>query len=178
MADFLLVAGWLVMEVVKACFSTLLKSQMLVFLRIVRIARLVRLVRISPGIQRMLSTLALSAAALANVGLLLSIIVYIYAVLGVQLFSRLAPGEFNNEDANFNSFGMALLTLFRCITGESYNGLMHDALVSEEMEPGRCSEEEGTCGTWLAVPFHVSFQVGTTERSAASGLTCNRLWLT
>ena len=43
-------------------------------LRIVRVARLVRLVQISPGIRRMLATLALSAPALGNVGLLLSLI--------------------------------------------------------------------------------------------------------
>ena len=55
---------------------------------------------------------------------------------------------------------MALLTLFRCLTGESYNGLMHDALVSEAAHPGRCSEAEGTCGHWFAIPYHVSFQVG------------------
>jgi hypothetical protein len=32
---------------------------------------------------------------------------------------------------------------------------MHDAMVQEES--GRCSEADGTCGTWLAVPFFVSY---------------------
>ena len=41
----------------------------------------------------MLATLALSAPALGNVGLLLSLIMYIYAIVGVQLFHKLAYGE-------------------------------------------------------------------------------------
>eukprot|EP00966_Prymnesium_polylepis_P265470 6132766-Prymnesium_polylepis.1 len=38
-------------------------------------------------------------------------------------------------------------------------GLMHDAMVSEALEPGRCDEAAGTCGTWVAIPYHVSFQI-------------------
>jgi len=157
--DFSLVTSWLLAEGGKLIAGTWLKPEFLMLLRIVRVARLVRLVQISPGIRRMLATLALSAPALVNVGILLSLIMYIYAIIGVQLFHLLAPGEFNNEEANFTSFGMALLTLFRCITGESYNGLMHDAMVSEALEPGRCDEAAGTCGTWVAIPYHVSFQI-------------------
>lgn len=157
--DFTLVNLWLAAELMQLFFGALLKPSILMILRLVRVARLVRIVNMSPGIKRILSTLALSLPALGNVGLLLFLIMYIYAVVGVQLFHKLAFGEFINEDANFTSFGRALLTLFRCITGESYNGLMHDSLVSEDMEPGRCSEADGTCGTWLAIPYHVSFQI-------------------
>ena len=128
--------------------------------RTIRVSRVVRVIRFLPGIQRMIAILATSAPALVTVGLLMCIIIYVYAIVAMNLFGQVAFGEYINEQANFASFGMAVLTLVRCITGESYNGLMHDAMVSESRSaPGRCSEAQGNCGTMLAVPFFVSFQI-------------------
>ena len=45
--------------------------------------------------------------------------------------------------------------------GEDWNGLMHDAMVSPSS--GRCSVEAGDCGSWLAVPFFVSFVLFSTH---------------
>jgi len=54
-----------------------------------------------------------------------------------------------------------MLTLFRCVTGESYNGIMHDAMITEAgSAPGRCSNEEGNCGNPVgAVIFFLTFVV-------------------
>ena len=87
--------------------------------------------RVSRGVKRLLATIIISAPSLGNVGLLLLLLMYIYSILGVELFANVAHGEFINSDANFEGFGSALLTLARCITGESYNGIMHDAMVRE-----------------------------------------------
>jgi hypothetical protein len=37
-----------------------------------------------------------------------------------------SPDGFLNADANFDSFPIAFITLFRSSTGENYNGIMHD----------------------------------------------------
>jgi len=37
-------------------------------------------------------------------------------------------GDMINRHANFFNFGMAMLTLARCVTGESFNGIMHDTM--------------------------------------------------
>jgi len=52
-----------------------------------------------------------------------------------------------------------MMTLLRCVTGESYNGLMHDAMITEKgSAPGRCSDADGTCGSPVAaVIFFISF---------------------
>ena len=50
-----------------------------------------------------------------------------------------------------------MLTLFRCATGEGWNGLMHDAMTTEQ--EGRCSEASGDCGSWAAIPFFVSYAI-------------------
>ena len=129
-------------------------------LRFFRIVRLLKLIKVAPGIKRLLSTVVASAPALGNVGVLVLLVLYIYAVLGIELFGHVAHGEFINEDANFETFGAAMLTMVRCITGESYNGIMHDAMVTEARQPGRCSAAEGTCGNPLAaIAFFISFVV-------------------
>ena len=88
-------------------------------LRFFRVARLLKLVRVNPGIKRLLSTVVVSAPSLLNVGLLLIIIMYIYAILGVEFFHKIAHSNFINADANFETFQRSMLTLARCITGES-----------------------------------------------------------
>ena len=74
--------------------------------------------RVSGGLNRLITTMFVSIPALANVGMLLFLFMYIY-ILGIELFHNLPlNGDFINEDANFASFGTAMMTLFRCITGE------------------------------------------------------------
>ena len=107
----------------------------------------------------------LSRCSLLSVGnslqALLALILYIYAILGVEFFHQVAHGEFVTEDANFSSFGFAMLTLFRCITGESYNGIMHDVSITEQgSAPGRCYDKDGNCGNpTIAIPYFLSYVV-------------------
>ena len=75
-----------------------------------------------------------------------------------QLFASVRHGEFINEDANFCTFSVAFITMFRCATGEDWNGLMHDAM-PDAPQARYCSEEAGDCGSWIAVPFFVSYVV-------------------
>jgi hypothetical protein len=117
-------------------------------LRIFRVARLLRLVRRAKGIRLLLATLASSLPSLCNVGSLLLLLLFVFAVLGVSLFSELTiEGDFITKNANFRTFSQACLLLFRCVTGESWNGIMHDAMITEEQNPNRCSNEAGTCGS-------------------------------
>jgi len=160
--DAVLVNGALVADALQSLESLGIKVDpaTLRLMRIFRIMRLLRLMKVSPGLNRLISTIFVAAPALYNVGILLFIFMYIYTILGVELFHKLPlNGEFINEDANFASFGVGMMTLLRCVTGESYNGLMHDAMITEAWSaPGRCSDAEGTCGSPVAsVVFFISF---------------------
>ena len=134
-------------------------------LRIVRVSRVLRTIKSSEGLRALLSALLLSLPAMANLGGLFLIIQFLYAVLGMQLFGKVAWGEFLNADANFCTFGTAFLTMFRCATGESWNGIMHDAMITPDTydpelgRTGRCSDEAGDCGSWAALPFFLSYTV-------------------
>lgn len=62
-------------------------------------------------------------------------IVFIYSVIGVQLFAKVKNGVILNENINFRDFGSALLTVIRIATGEHWNDLMYDCLTKEDCEP-------------------------------------------
>ena len=67
-------------------------------------------------------------------------------------------GEYLNEHANFRTMQAAVLLLFRCVTGESWNGIMHDCMVDARLNPNRCSDEAGDCGSPpAALIYFISF---------------------
>ena len=127
-----------------------------------RVARVLRTIKSSKGLRALISALLLSLPALANLGGLFVILQFLYSVLGMQLFGNVAWGDYLNADANFCTFGTAFLTMFRCATGESWNGIMHDAMITADTyapDGPRCSDEAGDCGSWTALPFFISYTV-------------------
>jgi len=70
--------------------------------------------------------------SLWNVAMLLLIVLFIYAVLGMAFFGDqpmgTGPYGLYNDHANFRTFWKGFITLFRMSTGESWNGIMHDSM--------------------------------------------------
>jgi len=105
-------------------------------LRILRVARILKLLKSAKELVILLNTVARSLAQVGNLGLLLFLLFFIYAALGIELFGRLAcTSNFGcdgiSEYANFKNFGMAMLVLFRLSTGDNWNGMMKDGLRGE-----------------------------------------------
>jgi len=119
-------------------------------LRIFRVARIFRLVRTSPGLLTIFRTLLFSIPSILNVGGIFLLLILIYAILGMNLFSNIKQGEFLNGDANFNGFFISVATLFRVTTGESFNGIMHDCMIQEPY----CSDAAGNCGFLGFAPLY------------------------
>ncbi len=63
-------------------------------------------------------TFMVSLPALVNIGSLLVLINVIYSILGVYLFADIKLNDELDEHANFQSIGIAFLTLIRITTGE------------------------------------------------------------
>ena len=97
-------------------------------LRVGRIARVFRIVKSSPSLKAITQTIFLSLPSMANVGMVLTLIFFIFAIAGMGIFGGMEKGDFIWTWCNFDTFFMSLVTLFRCATGESWNGLMHDAM--------------------------------------------------
>ena len=88
---------------------------------IFRVARIIRLVKRARSLKLVLNTFLVTLPAVANVGSLLLLILYLFSILGVQLFSQVKRSGFLNDQANFESFRTAFLTLFIFATGDSWD---------------------------------------------------------
>jgi hypothetical protein len=99
---------------------------------VVRVFRVLRVVRMIEGMgsaKRLLVTLILAAPGIMNIACLLFLAVFIYAVLGMQLFAKVGYNAMYSRHTNFRTFSSSLLTLYRFSTGESWNNFMYDASV-------------------------------------------------
>ena len=89
--------------------------------RLARLLRVLRVVTVVPQLRIIVSTLIRSLPGLANVGLLLSAVFYVYAIAGVHLFR-------DHDPAHWRSLGIALLSLFRVMTLEDWTDIMYVAM--------------------------------------------------
>ena len=171
-------------------------------LRLFRVVRILRIIKTAKKLRAIIMTVVISVPALVNIGTLIMLMLFIYAVFCVELFSfvNYTPGNWgeasgggtrgpaykNHSDyffsyrsnygnyitrhANFENFGMALLTLARCVTGESFNGIMHDVMgkswgdnrlrCCETCGPIIDSDTTSSCGdTLMALVVFLSFQM-------------------
>ena len=116
--------------------------QIIRVIRVLRVTRLLKLVRSLKGIQKILWVLYLSMPAILNLLALLFLVFFIFSVLAVFLFQNVTRGDIIDPDyVNFSNFGNALLTLFRCSTGEDWYKVMNDT-----WKPTLCSDGTQNCG--------------------------------
>ena len=155
------IADWVVtlMALELGTNPTLMRALRMV--RVTRVLRTLRVVKSMRGLKMLLTMLAISLPGLVNILGIFLLLLTMYSLLAMQLFGHVAHGEFLHDEANFCTFSAASLTMFRSATGESWNGMMHDVMVQEDDE-GACDEAAGTCGTWLAIPFFVSYVLAST----------------
>jgi len=107
------------------------------FLRLVRVTRLIKLLRQSPTIRVLLWTFIQSIKALPYVCLLIAMLFFLYAVVGMQVYGniRLDSETPMNRQNNLQNFPQATILLFRCATGESWQEIMRACLTGAACEP-------------------------------------------
>ncbi|XP_033357832.1 muscle calcium channel subunit alpha-1 isoform X6 [Bombus vosnesenskii] len=135
------------------------------FFRLFRVMRLVKLLSRGEGIRTLLWTFIKSFQALPYVALLIIMLFFIYAVIGMQVFGKIAIDDDTSIDRNnnFQSFPQAVLVLFRSATGEAWQDIMLDC----SAQPGKVkcdpnSDEVNNhngCGSDIAFPYFISFYV-------------------
>ncbi|XP_072876480.1 voltage-dependent L-type calcium channel subunit alpha-1C isoform X28 [Chlorocebus sabaeus] len=133
------------------------------FFRLFRVMRLVKLLSRGEGIRTLLWTFIKSFQALPYVALLIVMLFFIYAVIGMQVFGKIALNDTTeiNRNNNFQTFPQAVLLLFRCATGEAWQDIMLACMPGKkcapESEPGNSTEGESPCGSSFAVFYFISF---------------------
>ncbi|KAJ8259594.1 hypothetical protein GJAV_G00171220 [Gymnothorax javanicus] len=159
--DALIVVGSIV-DIVVTEFSGEESSRVsITFFRLFRVMRLVKLLNKGEGIRTLLWTFVKSLQALPYVALLIAMIFFIYAVIGMQTFGKVALQDETdiNRNTNFQTFPQAVLVLFRCATGEAWQEIMLACLPGRRCDPESDYEpgEEFTCGSNFAYLYFISF---------------------
>ncbi|XP_037914495.1 voltage-dependent calcium channel type A subunit alpha-1 isoform X2 [Hermetia illucens] len=129
------------------------------FLRLFRAARLIKLLRQGYTIRILLWTFVQSFKALPYVCLLIAMLFFIYAIIGMQVFGNIALTSDNaiTRHNNFRSFVQGLMLLFRCATGEAWPNIMLACLKGKPCDPRANKGPHETCGSTLAYAYFVSF---------------------
>ncbi|CAH8458049.1 unnamed protein product [Schistosoma turkestanicum] len=136
------------------------------FFRLFRVMRLIKLLSKEESIRQLLWTFIKSIQALPYVALLIAMIFFIYAVIGMQLFGQISIEENPLEEEewptlhrnnNFQNFFYALLVLFRCATGESWQDIMMACREGQKCSKDSDETEINGCGSKLAYAYFISF---------------------
>nr|XP_043878898.1 calcium channel, voltage-dependent, L type, alpha 1D subunit, a isoform X14 [Solea senegalensis] len=131
------------------------------FFRLFRVMRLVKLLSRGEGIRTLLWTFIKSFQALPYVALLIAMLFFIYAVIGMQMFGKIAmvDGTHINRNNNFQTFPQAVLLLFRCATGEAWQEIMLACMPGKLCDPESDYQpgEEMTCGSGFAIVYFITF---------------------
>ncbi|KAL2097786.1 hypothetical protein ACEWY4_006993 [Coilia grayii] len=136
------------------------------FLKLFRTARLIKLLRQGYTIRILLWTFVQSFKALPYVCLLIAMLFFIYAIIGMQVFGNIKLNDEShiNQHNNFKTFFSALMLLFRSATGESWQEIMLSCLAGQGCEPDpsiappfTSPDHQGGCGTDFAYFYFVSF---------------------
>eukprot|EP00096_Caligus_rogercresseyi_P004791 TRINITY_DN1928_c0_g2_i1.p1 TRINITY_DN1928_c0_g2~~TRINITY_DN1928_c0_g2_i1.p1 ORF type:complete len:1446 (-),score=320.23 TRINITY_DN1928_c0_g2_i1:115-4299(-) len=136
------------------------------FFRLFRALRLVKLLSKDESIRTLLWTFIKSFQALPYVMLLIALVFFIYGVVGMQVFGKIAINEDTSihSNNNFQNFPNALIVLFRSATGEAWQDIMLSCIPSPDVECDVESEEFGNpagCGSIIAYPYFISFFIAT-----------------
>ena len=89
--------------------------------RLFRLLRVVRLISTIKDLRLIVAALVRSIPSVGHVLILMSIVVYIYAIMGYHLFHEHDPVHWRN-------LGISLLSLFRVLTLEDWTDIMYTAM--------------------------------------------------
>lgn len=110
--------GWNVFDFVVVALSLMpAAGPMATVARVARLLRVTRLISVHPQLRLLVETMLKSLPGLGSILLLLGMILYVYAILGVHLFRDVDPERWGH-------LGLAFLTLFEIVTLEGWVEIM------------------------------------------------------
>ncbi|NXF86075.1 SCN5A protein, partial [Eubucco bourcierii] len=109
-------------------FEHILPPTLFRVIRLARIGRILRLIRGARGIRTLLFALMMSLPALFNIGLLLFLVMFIYAIFGMANFAYVKREAGIDDMFNFQTFANSMLCLFQITTSAGWDGLLSPIL--------------------------------------------------
>ena len=114
--------GWNVFDFLIIIFALIpATGELAMIARLARLLRVLRLISAIKDLRLIVSALVRSIPSVGHVIMLMSIIMYIYAIIGYHLFSE-------HDPENWRNLGISLLTLFNIITLEGWIEVMATAM--------------------------------------------------
>ncbi|KAM3604260.1 uncharacterized protein V6R79_008628 [Siganus canaliculatus] len=132
-------------------------------IRLARIGRVLRLIRAAKGIRTLLFALMMSMPALFNIGLLLFLVMFIYAIFGMANFAYVKKQDGIDDMFNFETFGNSMICLFQISTSAGWDNLLSPIMSNS---PEECDVNfvntgtitRGNCGSpSVGIAFFVSY---------------------
>jgi len=114
--------GWNIFDFSLIVLSLLpISAEFAMLGRVFRLLRVLRLVNAFPELRLIVETLVRSIPSMLHITMLMSLLFFIYGVLGYHLFSEHDPTHWRN-------LAYSLLTLFRIVTLEDWTDVMYTAM--------------------------------------------------
>ena len=128
---------------------------MITMLRLLRLLRVLKLVKSLPQLQLIVDALVQGLASIGYIGVILVLVFYVFAILGMTLFRK-------NDPWHFGTLARAMLTLFRCSTLEDWTDVMYINMYGCKNygyndHPWECTNSQESW--WLALIYFVVFTV-------------------
>jgi len=143
--------GWNVFDfsIVAVCFLPFGGGYAAV-LRLFRLLRVLRLVTVIPKLQILVGAILRSLPSMFYVTILLGLLFYIYAVMGVMFFR-------GNDPVHFGDLWTSMLTLFRVVTLEDWTDVMYIQMQGSDVYEGYNQPTDGLEITPVAQPLLGAF---------------------
>ena len=114
--------GWNIFDFAVIVFALVpATGQFAMIARLARLLRVVRLISAIRDLRLIVAALVRSIPSVGHVIMLMSIVVYIYAIMGYHLFHQVDPARWGN-------LGRSVLTLFNIITLDGWTNVMSTAM--------------------------------------------------
>lgn len=115
--------------------------EFLVVSRLFRVLRVLRLLEVSAELKAVERKIVSIVPTIFSFALLLGILLYIYSIIGIYLFSH-----HQYQNADFTTLGHAFITLFQLMTLDGWSDMMYSASASYN-------------DSWLIKSYFVSFVI-------------------
>lgn len=115
--------------IVAVCLLPVADTHYVAVLRIARILRMLRMISYLPKLRLLIGALLKSIPSMGYVILLLSLLFYIYAILGSFMFGK-------GDPAHFGNLHLSLITLFKVLTLEGWTEILNVHLYTGDPSQG------------------------------------------
>lgn len=123
--DFIIVLET-VLNIILAAFSNQISFFDSTVLRAIRVARILRLMKKAQSLNKIFNLFLNSIPGVINIAVLYFLLLFLYSVIGMSMFSFIKHQTIIGPKWNFQNFENSLMMLIRMTSGEGWNLIMHE----------------------------------------------------